>query len=185
MTMFLILIHFCHPITPTLRFSHSFCAYLVKLDIGNIPGLSYTPAWGARVASDTTVNEDTFSCHLPLEDERERLSLELLRELHCSGGREFPGALRQRLENGTFGSSLQLLDLSWNSGVTDEIVQLISRCCPSLHTVDLSGTRVSTLSVRILISECKQLEYLGLTSCRGIPREGRACPLEYFAVERS
>ncbi|KAI6044994.1 hypothetical protein EDC04DRAFT_2637950 [Pisolithus marmoratus] len=61
---------------------------------------------------------------------------------------------------------LQELNLN-HTGVGDEAAPYIS-CCPSLASLELAGTKITSAGLFPIIDACPKLKQLDLTSCRGI-----------------
>ncbi|RMX53603.1 hypothetical protein pdam_00004343, partial [Pocillopora damicornis] len=67
--------------------------------------------------------------------------------------------------------SLEILDISSNSGVSDESMVLLKNSgMPKLYSLDLSSTNVTAEGVRKALNASPRLRHLNLTSCRGVPR---------------
>ncbi|XP_020624575.1 F-box/LRR-repeat protein 6-like [Orbicella faveolata] len=67
--------------------------------------------------------------------------------------------------------SLEILDISSNSGVGDESMELLRDFgMPKLYSLDLGSTNVTAEGVRKALNACPRLQHLNLTSCRGVPR---------------
>ncbi|XP_068740045.1 F-box/LRR-repeat protein 6-like isoform X2 [Montipora capricornis] len=67
--------------------------------------------------------------------------------------------------------SLAVLDVSSNSGINDQSMELFSNFgMPKLRILDLSSTNVTGDGVRKAIMSSPKLKRLNLTSCRGVPR---------------
>ncbi|KAJ7360342.1 F-box/LRR-repeat protein 6 [Desmophyllum pertusum] len=67
--------------------------------------------------------------------------------------------------------SLEILDISLNSGISDESMELLSNFgMPKLYSLDLGSTNVTAEGVRKALNASPRLKHLNLTSCRGVPR---------------
>ncbi|OWF41890.1 F-box/LRR-repeat protein 6 [Mizuhopecten yessoensis] len=73
--------------------------------------------------------------------------------------------------------SLKVVDLSWNTfqenvldAAFEVYVGLPTTTRHKLRWINFAGTAVTLTTVRLLLDNCSDLEYINLSSCRGLPR---------------
>ncbi|XP_067015990.1 F-box/LRR-repeat protein 6-like [Acropora muricata] len=99
----------------------------------------------------------------------QRLPVTSLEELYFSDTHANSGIMSIVAEK--WHHSLAVLDVSSNSGINDQSVELFRNFgLPKMQTLDLSSTNVTGEGVRKAMLSCPKLKRLNLTSCRGVPR---------------
>lgn len=73
--------------------------------------------------------------------------------------------------------SLKVVDLSWNT-IQDNVLDAVFEVYVGLPTttkhklrwINFAGTAVTLTTVKLILDNCSELEYINLSSCRGLPR---------------